>query len=147
MIIIPLFGFSCYLLVSTIRAICDGDGDKAIIQMLGLTIGFALVTTFLATAFFPTNVENAISDKKMQLIEDIEWIDENVKSENREDMIKEKVRIYNDYLSSSIYKFIADITYYPFYHTTAKLTQVDIDSITMDNYIELILDSGKEIKK
>lgn len=136
------------MIVSTIRAIYNGEDDKAIVEFVGISMGFALVTAILATAFFPTNVKNAISDEKLQLIEDIKWIDENVKPENKQDMIKEKVTKYNKYLSSSLYDLMGVVIYFPFYRTSngAELTKIDIDSITMDNYIELILESGKEIK-
>lgn len=149
MVIIFLFGLTCYMIISTIQGICSGGLDnKTIVTFIGFDIGFTLLTIVLATVFFPTNVNNAISDKKIELMENIKWIDENVKSDTKENMMKEKVEKYNDYLSSSGYYHSAAIIYYPFYRTAnnIKLSTIDIDSITMDNYMELILKSGKENK-
>ena len=149
MIIIFLSGLTCYIITATILGICsDGLDNKTIVTFVGFDIGFTLLTIVLATVFFPTNVNNAISDKKIELMENIKWIDENVKSDTKENMMKEKVEKYNDYLSSSGYYHSAVIIYYPFYRTAnnIKLSTIDIDSITMDNYMELILKSGKENK-
>ena len=149
MIIIFLSGLTCYIITATILGIySDRLDNKTIVTFVGFDIGFTLLTIVLATVFFPTNVNNAISDKKIELMENIKWIDENVKSDNKEDMMKEKVEKYNDYLSSSVYYHSAAIIYYPFYRTAdnIRLSTIDIDSITMDNYMELILKSGKENK-
>lgn len=149
MVIIFLFGFTCYIIISTILGIYNGGlDDKTIVTFIGFDIGFILLTTILATIFFPTNVNNAISNKKIELMENVKWIDENVKSDTKEDMMKEKVEKYNDYLSSSAYYYGAAIIYYPFYRiaNNIELSTIDIDSITMDNYMELILKSGKENK-
>ena len=149
MVIIFLFGLTCYIIISTIQGICSGGLDnKTILTFIGFDVGFILLTTVLATVFFPTSVNNAISNKKIELMENVKWIDENVKSGNKEDMMKEEVEKYNDYLSSSSYYYGAVIMYYPFYRTASnkELSTIDIDSITMDNYMELILKSGKENK-
>ena len=149
MIIIFLFGVTCYIIISTILGIYNGGLDnKTIVSFIGFDIGFILLTTILATVFFPTNANNAISNKKIELMENVKWIDENVKSGTKEDMMKEEVEKYNDYLSSSAYYHGAAIIYYPFYRTASniELSTIDIDSITMDNYMELILKSGKENK-
>ena len=149
MVIIFLFGLTCYIIISTIQGICSGGLDnKTIVTFIGFDVGFILLTIVLATVFFPANVNNAISNKKIELMENIKWIDENIKSDTKEDMMKEKVEKYNDYLSSSVYYHGAAIIYYPFYRTAdnIRLSTIDIDSITMDNYMELILKSGKENK-
>lgn len=149
MVIVFLFGFTCYMIVYTILGIYNGGlDDKTIVTFIGFDIGFILVTTILATVFFPTNVNNAINNKKIELMENVKWIDENVKSGTKEDIMKEEVEKYNDYLSSSAYYYGAAIIYYPFYRIAdnIELSTIDIDSITMDNYMELILKSGKENK-
>lgn len=149
MIIIFLSGLTCYIITATILGICsDRLDDKTIVTFVGFDVGFILLTIILATVFFPANVNNAISNKKIELMENIKWIDENIKSDTKEDMMKEKVEKYNDYLSSSAYYHSAAIIYYPFYRTAdnIRLSTIDIDSITMDNYMELILKSGKENK-
>ena len=149
MIIIFLFGFTCYIVISTILGIYNGGlDDKTIVSFIGFDIGFILVTTILATVFFPTNANNAISNKKIELMENVKWIDENVISGTKKDMMKEEVEKYNDHLSSSVYYHGAAIIYYPFYRIAEniELSTIDIDSITMDNYMELILKSGKENK-
>ena len=149
MIIIFLSGLTCYIITATILGICsDGLDNKTIVTFVGFDVGFILLTIILATVFFPTNVNNTISNKKIELMENIKWIDENIKSDTKEDMMKEKVEKYNNYLSSSVYYHGAAIIYYPFYRTAdnIRLSTIDIDSITMDNYMELILKSGKENK-
>lgn len=149
MIIIFLFGLTCYIIISTIQGICSrGLDNKTIVTFIGYDVGFVLLTALSATVFFPTNVNNTISNKKIELMENVKWIDENVKSDTKEDMIKEEVEKYNDYLSSSAYYYSAAIIYYPFYRTVdnIELSTIDIDSITTDNYMELILKSGKENK-
>lgn len=149
MVIIFMFGLTCFMVISTIQGICSGGLDnKTTVAFIGYDVGFILSTAVLAIVFFPTNVNNAISNKKIELMENVKWIDENVKSDTREDMMKEKVEKYNDYLSSSAYYYSAAIIYYPFYRRAdnIELSTIDIDSITMDNYMELILKSGKENK-
>ena len=149
MIIIFLSGLTCYILTATILGIySDRLDNKTIVTFIGFDVGFILLTIVLATVFFPTNVNNAINNKKIELMENIKWIDENVKSDTKEYMMKEKIEKYNDYLSSSIYYHSAAIIYYPFYRTAdnIRLSTIDINSITMDNYMELILKSGKENK-
>lgn len=149
MIIIFLFGLTCYAIISTIQGIHSGGLDnKTIVAFIGYDLVFILATTISATVFFPANVDNAISNKKIELMENVKWIDETVKSDAKEDMMKEEVEKYNDYLSSSVYYHGAAIIYYPFYRTAnnIELSTIDIDSITMDNYMEIILKSGKENK-
>lgn len=149
MVIVFLLGFTCYIITATIVGIYNGGLDnKTILTFIGFDIGFILLTTILAIVFVPTNVNNAISNKKIELMENVKWIDENVKADTKEDMMKEEVEKYNDYLSSSSYYYGAVIMYYPFYRTASnkELSTIDIDSITMDNYMELILKSGKENK-
>ena len=75
MIIIFLFGLTCYIIISTIQGICSrGLDNKTIVTFIGYDVGFVLLTALSATVFFPTNVNNTISNKKIELMENVKWI-------------------------------------------------------------------------
>lgn len=150
MIIIFLFVSTCLVTAAAIAVACNGESDdKTIASHIGFVVGLTLLTTVLAAVFFPVNVNNSISNEKLELIENIKWIDENVRSDIKEDMMKKEVEKYNNHLSSSGYYYSSAIIYCPFHFTVTnniKSSTIDIDSITMDNYMEIILKSEKEDK-